>query len=63
MLNRKEIQKIMHEIGLVCSLNFISKQKGLRVIFNSIPNTEKTKKILENFTVIFPNFDFKTLLR
>jgi len=62
-LSRVEIQKILKKTGLDCSKNFISKQKGLRVIFNSIPNTPKTKKVLENFSVIFPNFSVVTLQR
>jgi len=62
-LSRIEIQKLLKKTGLVCSKNFISKQKGLHVIFNSIPTTPKTKKVLENFSVIFSNFNVKTLVR
>ena len=62
-LSRKEIQKIIQKTGLSCSLNYISKQKGLSVIFNSIPNTQNTKTILDSFSVIFPDFDIKILER
>jgi len=61
--SRKEIQKIIQKTGLSCSLNYISKQKGLNVIFNSIPNTQKTKSVLDCFSAIFPNFDVKLLER
>lgn len=62
-LSRLEIQKITKEIGLPCTLNFISKQKEKPFIFNSIPSTEKTKAILKNLSVVFPSLDISILLR
>jgi len=62
-LTRSEIARIMKEIGLSCSLNFISKQKNRKVIYNSIPPTEKTLIVLEKFNLLFPSFDKNLLLR
>jgi len=62
-VTRLEIQKILKELGLKCTLNFISKQQDKKFIFNSIPHTNKTIVILENFTVVFPTFDKRILLR
>lgn len=62
-LSRIEISKIMKEIGLPCTLNFISKQKNKKPIYNSIPSTEKTLKVLENLSVIFPTFNSKSFVR
>ena len=62
-LTRLDIFKILKEIGLKCSLNFISKQKGKLPIYNSIPSTQKTLLYLKNLKVIFPNFNPCFLLR
>ena len=62
-LNRSEIARVMGEIGLSCSLNFISKQKDRKVIYNSIPPTEKTLVVLEKFNRVFPSFDKNLFLR
>jgi len=62
-LNRSEIARVMGEIGLSCSLNFISKQKDRKVIYNSIPPTEKTLVVLEKFNRFFPSFDKNLFLR
>jgi len=62
-LTRSEIARIMKEIGLSCSLNFISKQKNRKVIYNSIPPTEKALVILEKFNLLFPSFDKNLLIR
>jgi len=62
-LTRGDIQKILKSIGLSCTLNFISKQKDKKFIYNSIPATLKTLKVLESFTIVFPSFDKKMLLR
>jgi len=62
-LKRSEIRKIMKEIGLPCTLNFISKQKGRKVILNSVPSTEKTLESLKKLTKIFPEFKPEILIR
>lgn len=62
-VSRLEIQKILKELGLRCTLNFISKQQDKKFIFNSIPSTQKTIKVLESFTVVFPTFDKRIFLR
>jgi len=62
-LKRFEIARIMKEIGLPCSLNFISKQKDRCIIHNSIPQTEKTLKILKKFSVAYPFIDINGLIR
>ena len=62
-LERCEIARIMKEIGLSCSLNFISKQKDRSVIFYSIPQTKKTMECLMKFTVVYPFFDVNLLIR
>jgi len=62
-LTRLDILKILKEIGLKSSLNFISKQKGKPPIFNSIPSTNKTLGCINKIKVIFPNFNFDFLLR
>jgi len=62
-LNRLDIFKVLKEIGLKGSLNFISKQKGKKPIFNSIPSTEKTLVSLKKLNVLFPNLDPRILLR
>jgi len=62
-LERWEIARIMREIGLSCSLNFISKQKDRSVIFYSIPQTEKTMDCLRKFTIAYPFFDVNLLIR
>ena len=63
ILKRYEIARIMKEIGLPCSLNFISKQKDRGVIFYSIPQTEKTMVCLRKFTVVYPFIDINLLIR
>jgi len=62
-LTRLDILKILKEIGLKGSLNFISKQKGKLPIFNSIPSTEKTLVCLKKLKNIFPFFKPEILLR
>ena len=62
-LNRLDILKILKEIGLNCSLNFISKQRGKPPIYNSIPSTQKTLVCLNKLKIIFPNFNPEILLR
>jgi len=62
-LKRMDISIIMKEIGLKCSLNFISKQKGKVPIYNSIPSTEKTLVCLRKLKLIFPFFKTEILLR
>jgi len=62
-LSRLEIQKILKELGLSCTLNFISKQQNKKFIYNSIPHTHKTLVILEKFMVVFPSFDKRIFLR
>lgn len=62
-LSRLEVYKIMKQLSLPCTKNFISKQKDLFFIFNSIPKTEKTLEVLTRFSVIFPNFDINSLIR
>jgi len=62
-LTRLEILKVLKEIGLRSSLNFISKQKGKVLIYHSIPSTEKTLDCLKKLNVIFPNFNPCILLR
>jgi len=62
-LNRLDIFKVLKNIGLKGSLNFISKQKGKKPIFNSIPSTEKTLVCLKKLNVLFPNLDPRILLR
>jgi len=62
-LTRSEIRKIMKEIGLPCTLNFISKQKGRKVILNSVPMTEKTFECLKKLTLIYPEFKPEILIR
>jgi len=62
-LTRSEIARLMKEIGLSCSLNFISKQKNRKMIYNSIPPTEKTLAVLERFNLFFPSFDKNILIR
>jgi len=61
--SRLEISKILKKIGLNTSLNFISKQKNLCVILNSIPSTPKTLECLKKFHVLFPFFDYNMLIR
>ena len=63
VLTRSDIQKILKSIGLSCTLNFISKQKDKKFIYNSIPSTQKTLKVLELFSVVFPSFEKRMLLR
>jgi len=63
VLTRGDIQKILKSIGLSCTLNFISKQKDKKFIYNSIPATLKTLKVLESFTLVFPSFEKRMLLR
>ena len=62
-LTRGDIQKILKSVGLSCTLNFISKQKDKKFIYNSIPATLKTLKVLELFTIVFPSFEKRMLLR
>jgi len=62
-VSRLEIQKILKELGLKCTLNFISKQQDKKLIFNSIPPTNKTLEILEKFEIVFPSFEKRMLLR
>jgi len=62
-LGRKEIARLMKELGLPCSLNFISKQKGKKPIFNSIPPTAKTLIYLKKFSGVLSGFDYHSLLR
>jgi len=62
-LTRIEIARLMKDVGLSCSLNFISKQKNKKVIYNSIPPTTKTLTVLEKFNLFFPSFDKNLLLR
>jgi len=62
-LKRKEICVVMKKIGLPCTLNFISKQKCRKVIYNSIPPTQKTLECLEKLKVIFPSFKTEILIR
>lgn len=62
-LTRKEIYLVLKKIGLKTSLNFISKQKNLSVILNSIPSTPKTVECLKNLQVLFPSFDCNVLIR
>jgi len=62
-VTRVDIQKILKNIGLTCTLNFISKQKDKKFIYNSIPITQKTLKVLEDFTLVFPSFEKSMLLR
>jgi len=62
-LKRTEIARLMKEIGLSCSLNFISKQKDRSAIFYSIPQTEKTLDCLRRFSVVYPSFDVNLLIR
>jgi len=62
-LSRLEIALILKKIGLRSSLNFISKQKNLSVILNSIPPTPKTLECLKNLQVLFPSFDYNILIR
>jgi len=61
--NRGEIHTVMKQITLPCTKNFISKQKGLYPILNSLPNTQKIKNILENLSVLFPQFKSNLFLR
>lgn len=61
--SRLEISKLLSEIGLKTSLNFISKQKNKPVIFNSIPSTPKTLDCLRKLKVIFPSFNECLLIR
>jgi len=61
--SRGEIYNIMKQISLPCTKNFISKQKGLDPILNSLPNTQKIKTILENLSVLFPQFKPNLFLR
>jgi len=61
--SRLEVFTLMKQLGLPCTKNFISKQKDLFFIYNSIPKTEKTLDILRKFSVIFPHFDINALLR
>ena len=63
VLTRTDIQKILKSVGLSCTLNFISKQKDKKFIYNSIPATQKTLKVLELFTIVFPSFEKRMLLR
>jgi len=63
ILKRIEIARLMKEIGLSCSLNFISKQKDRSAIFYSIPQTEKTQYFLRRFGVVYPSFDVNLLIR
>jgi len=63
ILKRCEIARIMKEIGLPCSLNFISKQKDRVVIFYSIPQTEKTMECLRKFTVVYPFININLFIR
>jgi len=63
ILKRTEIARLMKEIGLSCSLNFISKQKDRSAIFYSIPQTEKTLYYLRRFGVVYPSFDVNLLIR
>jgi len=62
-LTRPDILKVLKEIGLKSTLNFISKQKGKPPIFNSIPSTQKTLVCLKKLKIIFPNFNPEILLR
>jgi len=62
-LTRLDIFRILKEIGLKGSLNFISKQKGKTPIYNSIPSTEKTVVCLRKLNVLFPNLKPEILLR
>ena len=62
-LSRTEISLILKKIGLRTSLNFISKQKNLNVILNSIPSTPKTLECLKKLQVLFPSFDHNILIR
>jgi len=62
-VSRSNIQKILNQIGLRCTLNFISKQQDKKFIYNSIPTTHKTLTILEKFVVVFPLFEKRILLR
>ena len=60
---RKDIYLVLKKIGLRTSLNFISKQKNLSVILNSIPSTPKTIECLKNLQLLFPSFDCNALIR
>jgi len=62
-LKRCEVALIMKDLGLPCTLNFISKQKERKPIFNSIPHTQKTLEILKKFKVKFPGFNIDHFLR
>ena len=62
-LTRLDILRVLKEIGLKSSLNFISKQKGKLLIYNSIPSTEKTLVCLRKLNVLFPNLNPELLLR
>ena len=61
--SRMDICKILNEIGLKTTLNFISKQKDARIILNSIPATPKTLECLRKLHVVFPSFDPGILIR
>jgi len=61
--NRGEVFNVMKQISLPCTKNFISKQKGLYPILNSLPNTQKIKNVLENLSVLFPQFKPNLFLR
>jgi len=62
-VTRNDIQKILKNVGLYCTLNFISKQQDKKFIYNSIPSTPKTLQVLEDFSVVFPSFEKSVLLR
>lgn len=62
-VTRIEIQKILKNVGLTCTLNFISKQQDKKFIYNSIPTTPKTLQILEDFSIVFPSFEKSILIR
>jgi len=62
-LTRLDIFRVLKEIGLKGSLNFISKQKGKTPIYNSIPSTEKTVVCLRKLNILFPNLNPELLLR
>ena len=62
-LKRREISRVMKEIGLPCTLNFVSKQKDRNAIFYSIPQTQKTMDCLRKFSVIYPSFNVDFLIR
>jgi len=62
-LSRVEIIRLMNTLGLKTLPNFLSKQRGLKPIYNSIPPSPQVLSKLIKFKQIFTDFPIELLIR